>query len=115
MVIVSGQSPQERDSATVQAGKAAVLAQWEVGLAGVHWLDELAGAGLAEQLAGGGYPSRWTARAGDVLPLLDDGAPTHGGDGSGFNFQPRAVVLHPDRIAACSPDHVATIDVWDLS
>lgn len=49
------------------------------------------------------HSSAW---AGDVLPLLAGGQPANWkGD----------VIFHQDKIAACPPDLLLTIDAWDLS
>lgn len=40
---------------------------------GIRWIEHLTEAGKASKLAGGGYPNRYTARAGDVLPLIENG------------------------------------------
>ncbi len=39
----------------------------------IRWIEHLTEAGKAIKLAGGGYPNRYTARAGDVLPLIEGG------------------------------------------
>ncbi|MFF8770421.1 hypothetical protein [Kitasatospora sp. NPDC015120] len=88
-----------------------VLAKWETGLGGLDWIADLAAAGRADQLRFDGYPLRYTARAGDVLPLLADGSAFDTGAGAGH--RPRE--LHAGRIAACPPDALLTVDAWDQS
>ncbi|MFF2350731.1 hypothetical protein ACFVVL_13195 [Kitasatospora sp. NPDC058115] len=88
-----------------------VLAKWETGLGGLDWIAGLAAAGRADQLRFDGYPLRYTARAGDVLPLLTDGSAFD--TGAGADHCPRE--LHPERIAACPPDALLTVDAWDQS
>ncbi|MFE7562028.1 hypothetical protein [Kitasatospora sp. NPDC057500] len=92
-------------------GEGEVLAKWETGLGGLHWIAALASAGRAEQLRFDGYPLRYTARAGDVLPLLADGSVFEGGPGA--DHRPRE--LDAGRIAACPPDALLTVDAWDQS
>ncbi|MER7703969.1 hypothetical protein ABTX81_13825 [Kitasatospora sp. NPDC097605] len=91
----------------VGEGEGEVLAKWETGLGGLDWIAGLAGAGRAEQLRFDGYPLRYTVRAGDVLPLL--------ADGSVFDTGHRPHELDPERIAACPPDALLTVDAWDQS
>ncbi|MGV9269048.1 hypothetical protein ACWDRR_30765 [Kitasatospora sp. NPDC003701] len=108
---ISTQTPEQRDGAGDEARKAALLGHWEIGLGGLDWLTGLVAEGRAAQLLHHGYPSRFTARAGDVLPLLAAaGAPGAGPTAGAFLLE-----LHPDRIAACPADRVLTIDAWDLS
>ncbi|WP_405007809.1 hypothetical protein OHV13_30445 [Kitasatospora purpeofusca] len=92
-------------------GEEVVLAKWENGIRGLDWIAGLVAAGRAEQLGFNGYPNRYTARAGDVLPLLADGSVSDAGPGA--EFRPRT--LHPDRIAACAADTLLTVDAWDQS
>lgn len=91
----------------------AKLASWEVGVSGLRWLDDLVAEGKAVKLNGNGYPTRYEARAADVLPLVESGSavpPTN---------KPKdwigALKLRPDNIAATSPDQVLVIDAWDQS
>jgi hypothetical protein len=126
-IVVSTHSPEEHDRADPEARRAAVLAQWETGAGGIGWIERLTEAGKAAKLAGGGYPSRYTARAGDVLPLIQgDGIqpPRNGfwvfGIDEGEEYaQPPGwmgkVEVHANRVAACPADQVLTIDAWDQS
>jgi len=118
-IVVAAQTPEERDRAADT--KPAVLANWEVGPGGLDWLRQLVKAGKASQLFFSGYPNRYTAKAGDVLPLLAGGPPAHCGPpiiGDDYvmpaNWKGN-VIFHHDKIAACSPDQVLTIDAWDQS
>lgn len=81
-----------------------MLANWEVGTSGLRWLDELVTAGKAQKLKNEGYPSRYVAKAADILPTIDT---------------PKEWMRHlvhcPDHIAKCSAETVLTIDAWDLS
>ena len=116
---VAAQTPEERDRSLDR--KEAVLANWEVGPGGIDWLQQLVREGKATWLAFNGYPNRYTAKAGDVLPLLAGGPPAHRGPaiiGDDYvmpaNWKGDAI-FHPDKIATCPPDQPLTIDAWDLS
>ena len=117
-IIISTQTPQERDAGSDPERN---LATWETGLFGAEWLKTLVANGKAEQLSFSGYPMRYTAAAGDVLPLIAAGPPTHKsplviGDDyvqpPGWNGQ---ASIHHARIASCRPDQMLTIDAWDQS
>ena len=101
-VVIAAQTPEERDAATDR--KAAILAQWDDGVSGIRWLERLAEEGKATKLRGNGYPNRYTARAGDVLPLLEQVKPTR---------RHSNIEMHAERIADCLPEQVLTIDAWD--
>lgn len=67
------------------------------------------------------YPNRYTAKAANVLPLLAGGPPAHRGPpiiGDDYvmpaNWKGN-VIFHQDKIEACPPDQVLTIDAWDQS
>lgn len=121
MIVVSTQTPEELNRSDQDAKKAATLAQWEVGPGGIDWIEDLAQAGKGKKIYGGGYPNRYTARAGDVLPLLVNGPPPHAGPaiiGDDYVMPSNwsgNITLQRDRIAACPADHALTIDAWDLS
>lgn len=86
------------------------LASWEAGMFDLHWLNALVAAGKAQKLRSGGYPNRYEARAADVLPLLDE--ITGNIDFTHKLFKPK---FDRERITACPPNRVLTIDVWDQS
>jgi len=50
-------------------GSETTLANWDADSSGLEWLDELVAAGKAQNLRNDGFPTRYEARAGDVLPL----------------------------------------------
>lgn len=110
-------TPEEIDAATAPGSRRPfILATWESGLGGIEWLEQLVRAGQARQLLDEGYPCRFVAAARDVLPLLASGAPPfHGGAQRMSGDWLRDVELHSERIAACPPDQVLTIDAWDRS
>ena len=126
-IVVSTQSPEERDRADKEARRAAILAQWETGADGIRLIEYLTETGKAAKLAGGGYPNRYTARAGDVLPLIEGGGIKSSKDGiwifgidEGEEYaQPPGwmgkVEVRADRVAVCPADQVLTIDAWDQS
>ncbi|HRA82102.1 MAG TPA: hypothetical protein PL024_11430 [Thauera sp.] len=118
-IVVAAQTPEERDRAIDT--KPAVLANWEVGPGGIEWLHQLVKAGRASQLSFRVYPNRYTAKAANVLPLLAGGPPAHRGPpiiGDDYvmpaNWKGN-VIFHQDKIEACPPDQVLTIDAWDQS
>lgn len=121
MIIISTQTREERDRTPPDALEAAELARWETGPGGTDWLDQLVAVGKAICPPSDGYPCRYSARAGDVLPLLAAGPPAHSGPAViGDDYLMPAnwtgnIVLYQDRIAACPPDQMLTIEAWDLS
>jgi hypothetical protein len=126
-IIISTQSPEERDNADRDGRRAAILAQWEVGASGIRWLADLVTSGKALQLAAGAYPNRYTAKAVDVLPLIKGGGikPPENGvwifgihegeEDTHFSNWPDKLEVHKERILACKTDQILTIDAWDLS
>ncbi|UQX04691.1 hypothetical protein [Streptomyces sp. RerS4] len=76
----------------------------------VGWLTDLERQGKAKEIISSGYPWRFTALAGDVLPLLADAAKL----GIGVHpFTGGAWVA--DEIADCPADELLIIDAWDQS
>lgn len=123
--LVLAQTPEERDATTGQGAKqaqAALLASWEINVAGIDWIESLVAAGKAVMVQSGWYPSRYRALAGDVLPLIADGPPAADAGfavvGDDYVMPPYwsgNVTIHRDRFAACAPSQVLTIEVWDQS
>jgi hypothetical protein len=105
-VLVDARTPEERDETDDESSH--LLAKWEARVSGLDFLDVLVRQGKAKKLLSGGYPERYTVKASDFLPLIAKRPPGTMGPHSDVN-------LYPDRIAACSPDQVLTIDAWDLS
>jgi hypothetical protein len=121
-IVVSTQSPRERDQSTQDVRRAAILAQWEAGADGIRWIEDLVAGGLAEKLASGGYPNRYTAPASAVLRVLVDetqpasaGGLVVGDDYVATSTWRSKLEVNAERIAACPPDHRLTIDAWDQS
>ena len=118
-IVIAAQTPEERDTGIGR--RDAVLANWETSVGGNGWVQRLVDEGKAVQLLSGGYPSRYTAKASDVLPIIENGPPARndpaviGDDHVMPVNRVRDVVLHHDKIATCPPDKVLTIEVWDLS
>jgi hypothetical protein len=125
--LILAQTPEERASAVAAdprspQAQAAILATWEINVAGIDWVNDLVGAGKAVEVLSGGYPSRYRAIAGDVLPLVSDGPPAAD---TGFAVvgddyvMPRDwssnVTIHRDRLAGCQASQALTIEVWDQS
>jgi len=117
--VIAQQTPEERDRATDH--KAFVLATWETSVSGIDWLRKLTEDGHATQLTFDGYPNRFVAAASVVLPLIAGGPPPHSGpEITGDDYVmpgdwTAKVTLNHDKIAACPPDQILTIDVWDQS
>ena len=126
-IVVSTQTPEERDRVDQNARRAAILAQWESGAGGLDWLSTLTRTGKAKQHTFSGYPNRYPARAGDVLPLIESGdiAPPKDGiwvfgidEGEEYVQPPGRVgkiEFYADRVANCPGDQLLTIDAWDQS
>ena len=95
-----------------------VLATWETGLGGTTWLEALVAAGKAKQERGGGYPNLYAALASDLLPLLENGPPRYARlpkvEGAELD-SPRMLKTYREKLAACSPDEVLTVEAWDQS
>lgn len=116
--VIAAQTPEERAAAIDR--KEAILANWETSVGGIRWIEKLVKEGKATQLLAGGYPNRYTTKADVVLPFLTKGIPDHNdmtviGDDyvmpAGWKGN---IIMHQDKIAACSPDQILTIEVWDL-
>lgn len=96
-----------------------VLATWRTSLGGVNWLHQLVSEGKARFLGGGGYPIRFRARVKDVLPLIQDGPPSHRGSVVvGENYDTTAVwsskaTIRHELFAQHGPDTMIIIDAWD--
>ena len=125
-VILSSATPQERDADRNATDKN--LATWETGVQGMRWLNDLVAEGQArEESLKGGYPNRYSATAEVLLPLFRGGPPLSSGMDALAQDEHTGetrlvpgdenwdVTLHPDRMAACSPEQVLTLEVWDQS
>ena len=90
--------------------KESILASWEVGLGGLRWLDDLVADSKAQKLRGDGYPNRYQGKAADVLPLLDEVTGK-----IDFTHKLFKLKVERERMMACPPESVVTIDAWDQS
>lgn len=95
------------------------LAQWIAGAGGINWLEELVRDGKATSLTqqfSWGYPSLFTAKASDVLPLLSELIaelpPRHFEEWTQSKGDRE---VFQERCATCAPDTVLTIEAWDQS
>jgi hypothetical protein len=120
-ITVTALAPEEDDRGSPEAWRAATLASWSAGLGGLDWIEALVAQGKAAELSGNGYPSRYVARASDVLAILRQGLPAGRGPmviGDDYAIPEGwtgRIAIHPDRIAACPGDRMLTIDAWDES
>ena len=98
------------------------IAAWQTGIQGTDWLDALVAEGNADLLAGGGFPTKYTAKACYIVPVLRLPKPpgardswVHGiGDTLSESWAGRTTV-QADEVAACLPDEWLIIDAWDES
>ena len=101
-----------------KVNKEAFLASWEAGLFGADWIAQLCTQGKATQLTFNGFPNRNPASAHLIAPLLLAGI-AEAQDGEFPQDQltgwPGCITVHPERIAACVPGQLLTIEVWDQS
>lgn len=101
--------------------RSTLLASWEVGVGGLAWLDKLVAEGKAERLSKDGYPSRYTAQAKHVLPLIVAGPPAHTGPlviGADYVRPPgwkSQFRIDQPKLDVCPPEQILTIDAWDQS
>jgi len=90
------------------SGSEATLANWDADASGLEWLDELVATGKAQKLRNDGFPTSYEARAGDVLPLAYEVT---------GKISSKRKLFKPDfrqeRIEACFPDDMVTIEAWD--
>jgi hypothetical protein len=100
---------------------AARIAVWQTGWNGLEWLDELVRAGKAVDLGGNGYPSRYTAPAEHVIPIVLQKPP---GAHEVWLCEPSDIILDSwegktvvDRAAAeqCRPGEWLLVEAWDES
>ncbi|MDO8064990.1 hypothetical protein [Janthinobacterium sp. SUN206] len=115
--IISTETPEQLADMT-KINKDAFLATWEAGLFGADWIAQLCTQGKATQLSSNGFPNRYTASADVIAPLLQAGI-AEAQDGEfpqdTLTGWPGSITVHPERIAACVPGQLLTIEVWDQS
>jgi hypothetical protein len=107
--------------ATAQSQHGPCLAEWQTGLGGRDWLEELVKAGKAINLGGNGYPCRYTATAEYLIPRIIETPP---GARAVWVYQKGDIVTEKwkgktvvDREAAahCRPDEWLLVEAWDES
>lgn len=115
--IISTETPEQMANMT-KVNKEAFLASWEAGLFGADWIAQLCQQGKATQLTFNGFPNRYTALADVVVPLLQAGI-ADAQEGAFPRDQPTAwpgtITMHAQRIAACAPGQLLTVEIWDQS
>ncbi|SIR08806.1 hypothetical protein SAMN05880566_108142 [Janthinobacterium sp. TND4EL3] len=115
--IISTETPEQMADMT-KVNKEAFLATWEAGLSGAGWIAQLCEQGKATQLTFNGFPNRYTAPASVIAPLLLAGI-AEAQDGEFPQDQltgwPGSITVHAERIAACAPGQLLTVEVWDQS
>ena len=111
-----GQSPAQFGSP-----KGPRIAVWQSGAGGLEWLDQEVRAGRAISLGGNGYPVRYTATAGTLLPQILDGPPAarehwllEAGDIVTAGWEGKTT-LDRDAIAQCGPSEWLLVEAWDES
>ena len=114
-IVVSAQIRESCDQASQPTCRAAILAQWGADADGICWIEHLTQIGKASKLAESGYPNRYTARAGDVLPLIKNGSFRPFSWRDKFFGRKNKIQIHSNRIAACNHDLILTIEAWDRS
>lgn len=101
-----GGSPASADSP-----EGARVANWQAGVGGLAWLDDLVKEGKAIDLGGSGYPCRYTATAEYLFPQLSDMPP-----GAKSEWEGWKVVWSPASVVAeCRPDEWLIVEAWDQS
>jgi hypothetical protein len=115
--IISTETPEQLADMT-KVNKDAFLATWEAGLFGADWIAQLCAQGKATQLTFNGFPNRYTARADVIVPLLQAGI-AKAQDGEFPQDKPTgwpsSITVHRERVAACVPGQLLSIEVWDQS
>ena len=115
--IISTETP-EQMADLAKVNKDAILATWDAGLGGLGWITQLCEQGKATQLSCNGFPNRYTASARVIAPLLLAGI-AEAQDGEfpqdKLTGWPGSITMHRERIAACAPGQLLTIEVWDQS
>ena len=115
------QGTEATEPATFESDSADRVAVWQTGLGGLRWIDDLVEQGRAVALGGNGYPLRYTARAADLVPVIEQGPPnanTHWIYGVNDTLGPAwdgKTVFHEDVARDCSPDEWLLIEAWDES
>lgn len=115
--VVTTETLEQRKQATGNS-KEMTLATWDAGLGSMDWILNLCKAGKATQHSSGGYPNRFTALASELVPLLEKGIADNPGVRFGGDTPTGwkgSITVHHERIAACTPQQMLTVEVWDQS
>ena len=95
------------------------LAVWQSDIHGLEWLDALVAEGSAQRLEAGSMPTRYTARAADLLPRLQPQPPCaqdpwrhDPGDPSAAHWLGRTTFDHV-VMADCDDDEWLLVIAWD--
>ncbi len=110
-----------RAPATFKGAEGICLVEWQTGLGGLDWIDDLVRAGKAIDLGGNGYPYRYTARAEHLRPGLLAGPPCAnemwvcGPDDILTSKWKGQTTKDLEELAKCRPDEWLLIEVWDES
>ena len=97
------------------------LAEWDTGLSGKKWLDQLVVKGKAIYLGGNGYPLKWAVAASTVLAVLGSGPPKHDSPpvfGDDYCLPGGWVgesQIDLDALQALDPGEILLVEAWDLS
>ena len=107
--------------ATSESATGTRLAVWQTGLSGLDWIMELVKAENAIDLGGNGYPCRYTATAGNLVPQIIVGPP---GARAIWLFDDHDVltekwegktVIDQTVVSACRQDEWLLVEAWDES
>lgn len=97
------------------------LAVWQTGLRGCEWLDDLVQRSRAVDLGGNGYPSRYTSKAKEIVPMLVPKPPFardvwhyDPGDILTEKWHGKTFMDH-QGLAKCASEEWLLIEVWDES
>ncbi len=122
-VSVSRQTRRRHRPAANNDPKGVRLAVWQARVDGLDWLQDLVGSGDAVHLAdNGGYPVRYTVRAGAAIPRILAGPPlartTWVADPTDLIDPDRwhgATTIDRQAIEACQPDEWLQVEAFDES
>jgi hypothetical protein len=115
---------QDGGSAPAQFGapQGARLAVWQTGQRGLNWIKDLVSKGEALSLGGDGYPMEYTAKASQVLPVIQDEPPEARpvwSLGVGDIIDPEKwlgkTTRYLEAINDCNPEEWLLIQAWDES
>lgn len=97
------------------------VAQWETGVRGLDWLDELVPAGEVRDLGGNGYPLHYRIRASTLARVLKHGVPANDSPSvigedyvlpTGYNGP---LTVDAAKLQACLEDEWLVVEAWDMS